>query len=217
MGIKMSSAESLPDPVYAKKSQPGPAAKTKKVVKAGNSSVKKSIAVKKPTYSAMITQAITEMNQKKGSSRAAILKHIAWATNTVPKTLLVNKTMKKMVEEGILVHGAQAGKTGSGSFKISPGEKLRLKKAEKVSAKKAAQKAKKVEGTTTAAKTSVNKVAKKAAKEVVKKVPKKVVKKTTAAKKSTGTVKQAVSAKKGSKVKTTAKPKTVVSKSKKVK
>merc|ERR1719435_56757 len=134
----------------------------------------------------MITQAITEMNQKKGSSRAAILKHIAWATNTVPNTLLVNKTMKKMVEEGTLMHGAQAGKTGSGSFKVSPGEKLRLKRAEKVSAKK-----------------------------VAKKVPKKVVKKATAAKKSTGSVKHTVSAKKGSK--TVAKPKTVVAKSKKVK
>merc|ERR1719466_468729 len=162
----------------------------------------------------MITQAITEMNQKKGSSRAAILKHIARATNTVPNTLLVNKTMKKMVEERTLVHGAQAGKTGSGSFKVSPGEKLRLKKAEKVSAKKAALKAKKAEGTATAAKKSTKKVAKKATKKVAKKaakniakkvpkkvakkVPKKVVKKTTAAKKSTGSVKQTVSAKKGS-------------------
>merc|ERR1712096_175469 len=82
---------------------------------------------------------------------------------TAPNTLLVNKTMKKMVEEGTLVHGAQAGKAGSGSFKVSPGEKLRLKKAEKVSAKKAAQKAKKAEGTATAVKTSVKKVAKKAA------------------------------------------------------
>merc|ERR1711887_298790 len=169
MGIKMSSAESLPVPVEAKNSQPGPAAKTKKVVKAGSSSAKKSIAVKKPTYSAMITQAITEMNQKKGSSRAAILKHIARASNTVPNTLLVNKTIKKMVEEGTLVHGAQAGKTGSGSFKVSPGEKLRLKRAEKVSAKKAAQKAKKATGTTTAAKPSVKKVSKKAAKKVAKK------------------------------------------------
>merc|ERR1719427_573681 len=161
----------------------------------------------------MITQAITEMNQKKGSSRAAILKHIARATNTVPNTLLVNKTMKKMVEEGTLVHGAQAGKTGSGSFKVSPGEKLRLKRVEKVSGMKAAQKAKKAEGTTTAAKTFVKKAAKKVAKKVAKNVPKKVVKKTTAAKKSTGSVKQTVSAKKGSK--TVAKPTTVVVKSKK--
>merc|ERR1719427_1323197 len=179
----------------------------------------------------MITKAITEMNQKKGSSRAAILKHIARATNTVPNTLLVNKSMKKMVEEGTLVHGAQAGKTGSGSFKVSPGEKLRLKRAEKVSATKAALKAKKVEGTTTAAKSSVKKVSKKAAKKVAKKVaknvakkvpkkvakkvPKKIVKKTTAAKNSTGSVKQTVSAKKGSKI--VAKPKTVVAESKKVK
>merc|ERR1719291_89996 len=111
------------------------------------------------------------MNQKKGSSRAAILKHIARATNTVPNTLLVNKTMKKMVEEGTLVHGDQAGKTGSGSFKVSPGEKLRLKKAAEVSAKKATRKAKKAEGTTTAARKSVKKVSKKAAKKVVKKVP----------------------------------------------
>merc|ERR1719435_620630 len=114
----------------------------------------------------MITQAITEMNQKKGSSRAAILKHIAWATNTVPNTLLVNKTMKKMVEEGTLMHGAQAGKTGSGSFKVSPGEKLRLKRAEKVSAKKVTRKAKKAEGTTTAAKEVTRKAKKKAAKKV---------------------------------------------------
>merc|ERR1712202_49578 len=152
-----------------------------------------------------ITQAITEMKQKKGSSRVAILKHIAGATNSVPNAVLVKKTMKKMVEEGILVPGAQAGKSGSGSFKVSPGEKLRLKKAEKVSAKKATRKAKKAEGTTTAARKSVKKISKKAAKKVVKKVPKKVEKKTTAAKKSTGTVKQTVSAKKGSKVKTTAK------------
>ena len=74
----------------------------------------------------MITQAIIEMKQKKGSSRPAILKHIAEATNTVPNALLVKKTVKKMVEEGILVPGAEAGKSGSGSFKVSPTEKLLL-------------------------------------------------------------------------------------------
>merc|ERR1719466_715342 len=42
----------------------------------------------------MITQAITEMKQKKGSSRVAILKHIAGATNSVPNAVLVKKTMK---------------------------------------------------------------------------------------------------------------------------
>merc|ERR1712183_953176 len=39
----------------------------------------------------MITQAITEMKQKKGSSRVAILKHIAGATNSVPNAVLVKK------------------------------------------------------------------------------------------------------------------------------
>merc|ERR1739845_239054 len=96
----------------------------------------------KPTYTTMITQAITEMKQKKGSSRVAILKHIAGATNSVPNAVLVKKTMKKMVEEGILVPGAQAGRSGSGSFKVSPGEKLRLKQAEKAAAKKVVQKEK---------------------------------------------------------------------------
>merc|ERR1739842_205519 len=114
----------------------------------------------------MITQAITEMKQKKGSSRVAILKHIAGVTNSVPNAVLVKKTMKKMVDEGILVPGAQAGKSGSGSFKVSPGEKLRLKQAEKVAAKKVLQKEKKA----TAIKTAVEKGSKKIAKKGVKKV-----------------------------------------------
>merc|ERR1719431_1528078 len=42
----------------------------------------------------MITQAITEMKQKKGSSRVAILKHIAGATNSVPNAVLVKKAEK---------------------------------------------------------------------------------------------------------------------------
>merc|ERR1719431_1401893 len=100
----------------------------------------------------MITQAITEMKQKKGSSRVAILKHIAGATNSVPNAVLVKKTMKKMVEEGILVPGAQAGRSGSGSFKVSPGEKLRLKQAEKAAVKKVIQKEQKATAIKTTAK-----------------------------------------------------------------
>merc|ERR1719427_1589584 len=125
----------------------------------------------------MITQAITEMKQKKGSSRVAILKHIAGATNSVPNAVLVKKAMKKMFEEGILVPGAQAGKSGSGSFKVSPGEKLRLKQAEKVAAKKVIQKEKKATAIKTTAKKGFKKIAKK-------KGVKKVAKKAPAAKKS---------------------------------
>merc|ERR1719427_699165 len=156
----------------------------------------------------MITQAITEMNQKKGSSRVAILKHIAGATNSVPNAVLVKKTMKKMVEDGILVPGAQAGKSGSGSFKVSPGEKLRLKQAEKVAAKKVLQKEKKA----TAIKTTVEKGTKKIAKKGVKKV----AKKSSAAKTSSGSATKKVAAKNTSKLTVAAKSKKVGAKSKKV-
>merc|ERR1719446_1990006 len=146
----------------------------------------------------MITQAITEMKQKKGSSRVAILKHIAGATNSVPNAVLVKKTMKKMVEEGILVPGAQAGKSGSGSFKVSPGEKFRLKQAEKVAAKKVLQKEKKA----TAIKTTVEKGAKK------------IARKSSAGTKSSGSATNKVAAKNTSKVTVAAKSKKVGAKSK---
>merc|ERR1719186_168142 len=155
----------------------------------------------------MITQAITEMKQKKGSSRVAILKHIAGATNSVPNAVLVKKTMKKMVEEGILVPGAQAGKSGSGSFKVSPGEKLRLKQAERVAAKKVLQKEKKA----TAIKTTVEKGSKKIDKKGVKKVAKK-----SSAAKTSGSATKKVAAKNTSKVTVAAKSKKVGAKTKKV-
>merc|ERR1719446_606530 len=127
----------------------------------------------------MITQAITEMKHKKGSSRVAILKHIAGATNSVPNAVLVKKTMKKMVEEGILVPGAQAGKSGSGSYKVSPGEKLRLKQAEKAAAKKVVKKvsaAKKSSGSKIVAAKNASKVTVSAMSKKVVAKPKKVKK-----------------------------------------
>jgi len=200
--------------VVAKRSQPIPVAKAKKdTIAASNSTKKSTAAKKKPTYAAMITQAIIEMKQKKGSSRAAIMKHIAGVTNTVPNALLVKKTVKKMVEAGTLVPGADAGKTGSGNFKVSPVEKLRLKQAEKAAAKKVAQTVKKVNDT--------KKVVKKGSKKIVKEGSKKIAKQTTkksaatASKKFTGSVKK-VSAKKGPKGKVTAKSKKVGAKPKKV-
>merc|ERR1719193_110345 len=201
--FEMSSTESS---MVVKMPQPSPAAKAKKAAIAANNGAKKSTAAKKkPTYAAMITQAIIEMKQKKGSSRAAIMKHIAGVTNTVPNALLVKKTVKKMVEAGTLVPGADAGKTGSGSFKVSPVEKLRLKQAEKAAAKKVAQTVKKVNDT--------KKVVKKGSKKIAKQATKKSA--ATASKKFTGSVKK-VSAKKGPKGKVTAKSKKVGAKPKKV-
>merc|ERR1712050_131373 len=109
------------------------------------------------------------MKQKKGSSRQAIIKHIAGTSNTVPNALFITKTIKKMIEEGTLVPGAQAGHNGAGSFKLSTREKLRIKQAEKAANKKM----KKPAGSKPAK--GVKKVAKKAV--GVKKVGKKSVKK----------------------------------------
>merc|ERR1719206_688594 len=127
----------------------------------------------KATYATMIAEAIQEMKQKKGSSRQAIIKHISGKSNTVPNALLITKTLKKMVEDGKLVPGAQAGKSGSGSFKISPQEMTMIKQSERAVAKK---ERKKVAGTKAPA--SGKKVAKKSAgsKKVVKKSEKKVAK-----------------------------------------
>merc|ERR1719347_2065586 len=128
----------------------------------------------KATYATMIAEAIQELNQKKGSSRQAIIKQISGKSNTVPNALLITKTLKKMVEDGKLVPGAQAGKSGSGSFKISPQEMTKIKQSERAVAKKERKKA---AGTKPSA--SGKKVAKKSAgsKKVVKKSAKKVAKK----------------------------------------
>merc|ERR1739842_45529 len=86
-----SSSEWESAPVVAKKSLPGPTdkTKTKKVTIAGSKSAKSSTTAKKPTYTTT-----TMITQSKGSSRAAIMKHIAGATNAVPNALLVNKALK---------------------------------------------------------------------------------------------------------------------------
>merc|ERR1711970_875999 len=151
------------------------------------------------TYANMITTSIMEMKEKKGSSRQAILKHIASTYKIVTNSVMVNKAIKKMMEDGKLVAGAKAGRSGAGSFKVSIEEKTRIKqeekaatkklqkkatianpKAKKVSAKKPAIKAKKSKPSS-----SKSKAAKKVAKvKVDKKVAKsKVMKKVTKPKK----------------------------------
>merc|ERR1712013_940676 len=107
----------------------------------GTANMKKAPPKFKSSYASMITEAIQEMKQKKGSSRQAIIKQIAGTSNTTPNALLITKTIKKMTEEGKLVPAAQAGHSGAGSFKISPQEKLRIKQEEKAAAKKEMKKA----------------------------------------------------------------------------
>merc|ERR1719187_597492 len=50
--------------------------------------------------------------------------------------------LKKMSDEGKVVPGAEAGKSGAGCFKLSPEEKLRLLQIEKAALKKEKLKAK---------------------------------------------------------------------------
>merc|ERR1711862_823399 len=96
----------------------------------------------------------------------------------VPNALMVSKTLKKMIEEGRIVPGAQAGHSGAGSFKLSLQEKSSISKAEKAAAKKMVKKdssSKNVVNKSTAGK----KVAKKGAKNVAKKPAKSSSKKTS--------------------------------------
>ena len=72
----------------------------------------------KPTYEEMISTAIMELKEKRGSSRQAIMKHMASNSKVVPKAFLVSKTIKKMIEKGTIVPGAPAGKSGAGCFKL---------------------------------------------------------------------------------------------------
>merc|ERR1719147_333911 len=60
----------------------------------------------------------------------------------VPNTGLLNKMLKKMSDEGKVVPGAVVGRSGSGCFKLSPEEKMRLLQIEKAALKKEKSKAK---------------------------------------------------------------------------
>merc|ERR1711862_528820 len=125
----------------------------------------------KMSYAAMIIEAIQELKQKKGSSRQAIMKQIAGKENIVPNALMITKTLKKMIEEGRIVPGAQAGHSGAGSYKLSPQEKSTIGKAEKAAAKKVVKKtisSKKVVNKSTVGKKVVKKGAKKVAKKSAK-------------------------------------------------
>ena len=88
-----------------------------------------------PSYRSLITKALQASKERKGLSRPAIMKYIVGASVT-PNTLLLNKMIKKMSEEGKVVPGAAVGKSGAGCFKLSAEERMRLAKDEKVAAKK---------------------------------------------------------------------------------
>merc|ERR1711942_635213 len=88
-----------------------------------------------PSYRTMITNALHATKERKGLPRPAIMKYMVGAS-IVPNPVLLNKMLKKMSDEGKVVPGADAGKSGAGCFKLSPEEKLRLLQVEKAALKK---------------------------------------------------------------------------------
>merc|ERR1711962_625871 len=86
-----------------------------------------------PPYSAMIIEAIQSMNEKKGSSRPAILKYIVANHKVDPATIAnrVRQNIRKLSEAKKIVAGSNvAGRKGAGSFKVAatPGNRLKTGK-----------------------------------------------------------------------------------------
>ena len=99
------------------------------------------VGVKIPTTSALITDAIQELKERKGSSAAAIKKFVAQKSGrelTAAFNSTVNKNLAKMMKAGQLISGAPAGRKGAGCFKLAPEEKMRLASNAKALVKKAA-------------------------------------------------------------------------------
>merc|ERR1719175_449708 len=92
----------------------------------------------KPKYRDMVIDAITTQKERAGSSLIAIKNHISskYKMDVAQKAGALNRVLKKMREEGILVAGAQPGRKGAGCFKISPEEKSRIAAVSKAAAKK---------------------------------------------------------------------------------
>merc|ERR1711872_1185367 len=123
-------------------SQPQPSASSYMSKKVASLKKTKTMAsTSNPSYRTMITNALHATKERKGLSRPAIMKYMVGAS-IVPNPVLLNKMLKKMSDEGKVVPGAEAGKSGAGCFKLSPEEKLRLLQVEKAAIKKEKSKVK---------------------------------------------------------------------------
>merc|ERR1712096_231627 len=86
----------------------------------------------------MVMDAITTQKERSGSSLGAIKNHLSskFKVDTAQKAAMLNRTLKKMRDEGVLVAGAPAGRKGAGCFKVSQEEKSRIADVAKAAAKK---------------------------------------------------------------------------------
>merc|ERR1712066_594096 len=92
----------------------------------------------KPKFKDMVIDAITTQKERSGSSLSAIKNHLAskYKVDMAKKSGILNRQLKKMGDEGVLVRGAQPGRKGAGCFKLSAEEKGRMADAAKVAARK---------------------------------------------------------------------------------
>jgi histone H1/5 len=151
-------------------------------------------AMEHPPVATMVSSAITELKDRKGSSLAAIKKHIA-ANNKVDVAKLapfIKKFLKKSVADGKLLQVKGTG--AAGSFKLAKPEKVeKPKKAKTATPKKAAAK-KPAAKKPVAAKKTPKKAAKKSPKKAAKPKAEKIDKKPNTAKPKKPAAKKATKA-----------------------
>merc|ERR1711971_1033652 len=91
-----------------------------------------------PLFKDMVMDAIITQKERSGSSLSAIKNHVSskYKVDVAKKAGILNRALKKMCDEGVLVAGAPPGRKGAGCFKVSQEEKSRLADAAKAAAKK---------------------------------------------------------------------------------
>merc|ERR1719234_1864810 len=141
-----------------------------------------------PLFKDMVMDAIVIQKERSGSSLSAIKNHLSskYKVDVAKKAGILNRALKKMCDEGVLVAGAPPGRKGAGCFKVSQEQKSRIADAAKAAAKKL--KAQQKQG--------LGKVASKALKKAAKMSAGKKAAKGASAGKKVGAKKSAVGAKK---------------------
>merc|ERR1711971_1035100 len=91
-----------------------------------------------PLFKDMVMDAIITQKERSGSSLSAIKNHVSskYKVDVAKKACILNRALKKMCDEGVLVAGAPPGRKGAGCFKVSQEQKSRIADAAKTAAKK---------------------------------------------------------------------------------
>merc|ERR1719311_1261978 len=146
----------------------------------------------------MVVDAIVTQKERLGSSLSAIKNHLSskYKIDVDQKGGALNRMLKKMREEGVLVPGAPAGRKGSGCFKLSAEEKERMIAAQRAAAKKLKAQQK----------STLGKVGSKAPKKIAKKAVKKAPAKRASAAKKSATMKVSLAKKPAAKMSAAKKP-----------